>query len=124
MTSRTFNLGELSRDTSYPPFHCLTTDHAQSCLIISRLKAEKWTYQKTKKTLHQANRPQEGPTSRFAGCWPSWGLFSSFLCCNSSKDQIVYDLILVCFFLHNSRVTSTEIFCKHRGQDIALNVCP
>ena len=47
-----------------------------------------------------------------------------FYRCNSSKDQIVYDLILVCFFLHNSRVTSTEIYCKHRGQDIALNVCP
>src|SRR5947209_20332248 len=43
-----------------------------------------------------------------------------FYRCNSSKDQIVYDLILVCFFLHNSRVTSTEIYCKHRGQDIYL----
>ena len=73
MTSRTFNLGELSRDTCYPPFHCLTTDHAQSCLIISRLKAEKWTYQKTKKTLHPANRPQEGPTSGASGGWAFLG---------------------------------------------------
>jgi len=47
-----------------------------------------------------------------------------FYRCNSSKDQIAYDLILVCFFLHNSRVTSTEVYCKHKGQDIFLNVCP
>jgi len=27
-------------------------------------------------------------------------------------------LVLVCIFLHNSRITSTEIICKHTGQDI------
>src|SRR5713226_2336061 len=25
-------------------------------------------------------------------------------------------LVIVCFFLHNSRVTSTEIYCKHTGK--------
>jgi hypothetical protein len=25
-------------------------------------------------------------------------------------------LVLVCFFLHNSRVTSTEMYCKHMGK--------
>src|SRR5712691_1539254 len=71
----------------------------------------------------QASRNQEDPTCE-GGNPVRLQATGGCQRCNSSKDQIAYDLILVCFFLHNSRVTSTEIYCKHRGQDIALNVCP
>src|SRR5712691_4470172 len=34
----------------------------------------------------------------------------------AARTRYMCYLVLVCFFLHNSRVTSTEMYCKHMGK--------